>query len=448
MVRKNVNYQFIADECARKRTFKKRKVGLLKKASELQTLCGVETCAILSNSTDSHLEVWPSPHDAYQVVERFRNLAPEKQTYNMMDGENLVQKNIAIMKGKLVTEEKKNQGLRIEQLMRKLLIKESLDDVSTLVDLKDLNLLLDDSIELVEKRVEDLEHSSSSPVASGNKFVWRMILEVIAVKMDFESCFIGVQFLEVVMMVNTMVFMEDEDVCSFDLVSVVESVKEESRGWFATYLSFDGGKVLIGNDVSYKVVGISSISIRMYDGIVRTLTNVRHVPELRKTLISLGTLDSNGCSYRATGGVISIMKGALVVMKGLKPNSLYLLQGSTVTGAAAAASSSDIDSDTIKLWHMRLGHMSERGMDVLSKQSLLGSKKIGKLDFCEHCVFGKHCRIKFSRVVHTTKRDVTFDESSMLSKKELIHAGKDHGVREKVELEVRAPDSLPIIPTD
>ncbi|KAK2978840.1 hypothetical protein RJ640_030651 [Escallonia rubra] len=99
--------------------------------------------------------------------------------------------------------------------------------------------------------------------------------------------------------------------------------------------------------------------------------------------------------------------------------------GSTVTGATAATSSSDINSDTTKLWHMRLGHMSERGMDVLSKQGLLGSKKTRKLNFCEHCVFGKQCK-----------------------KKELIDAGKDHGIRKKVELEVRAPDSLPKIPTD
>ncbi|KAK2966723.1 hypothetical protein RJ640_000624 [Escallonia rubra] len=176
-----------------------------------------------------------------------------------------------------------------------------------------------------------------------------------------------------------------------------------NRDWFATYRSFDGGKVLMGNDVACKVVMIGSIQIRMHDGIMRTMTDVRHVPELRKKLISLGTLDSNGSSYRAAGGVMRIMKGALVVMKGLKQNSLYLLQGSTVAGAAVATSSSDIDSDTTKLWHMRLGHMSERGMDVLSKQGLLGSKKIRKLDFCEHCVFGKQCRVKFSRAVHTTK---------------------------------------------
>ncbi|KAK2970510.1 hypothetical protein RJ640_001715 [Escallonia rubra] len=141
-----------------------------------------------------------------------------------------------------------------------------------------------------------------------------------------------------------------------------------NRDWFATHRSFDCGKFLMGNDVACKVVEICSIQIRMHDGIVRTLTDVRHVQELRKNLIYLGTLDSNGCSYRAAGGVMRIMKGALVVMKGLKQNSLYLLQGSTVTGAAAVASSSDIDSDTTKLWHMRLRHKSERGMDVLSKQ--------------------------------------------------------------------------------
>ncbi|KAK3009127.1 hypothetical protein RJ639_013702 [Escallonia herrerae] len=162
-----------------------------------------------------------------------------------------------------------------------------------------------------------------------------------------------------------------------------------NRDWFTTYCLFDGGKVLMENDAARKVVRISSIQIRMHDGIVRTLTDVRHIPELKKNMISLGTLVSNDCSYRAAGGVMRIKKGSLVMMKGLKQNSLYLLQGSTVTGVAVTTLFSDIDSDTTKLWHMHLGHMSERGMDVLSKQSLLGSKKIEKLDFCEHCVFSK-----------------------------------------------------------
>ncbi|KAK3008976.1 hypothetical protein RJ639_015386 [Escallonia herrerae] len=36
-------------------------------------------------------------------------------------------------------------------------------------------------------------------------------------------------------------------------------------------------------------------------------------------------------------------------------------KGSTVTGVVGTALSSDVDSDTTKLWHMHVGHMSERG---------------------------------------------------------------------------------------
>ncbi|KAK2994970.1 hypothetical protein RJ640_017431 [Escallonia rubra] len=144
----------------------------------------------------------------------------------------------------------------------------------------------------------------------------------------------------------------------------------------------------------------------------------------------------NERSSQAACGVIRILQGALVLMPGLKQNSLYLLQGSTVIGAATTVSYYAIDSNTTKLWHMRLGHMSEKGMDVLSKQGFLGSKKNGWI----------FVSIVSSR---SSAGDVTFDESLMLSKKEeLIDAGKDHSVREKAELEVRAPDSLPIIPTD
>lgn len=52
-----------------------------------------------------------------------------------------------------------------------------------------------------------------------------------------------------------------------------------NRDWFSTYQSIDGGVVLMGNDVSCKVVGIGTVRIKMHDGLVRTLTDVRHVPD-------------------------------------------------------------------------------------------------------------------------------------------------------------------------
>jgi hypothetical protein len=118
----------------------------------------------------------------------------------------------------------------------------------------------------------------------------------------------------------------------------------------------------------------------MFDGVVRTLCDIRHVLEVEKNLISFGTLKSNGYSYKSEGGVMKVTKGAMIVMKGQKSSkNIYKLLGSTVVGGIASVES---DSDCTVLWHMRLGHMSERGMLELHKRNLLKGVKMCKLDFC------------------------------------------------------------------
>jgi len=180
-----------------------------------------------------------------------------------------------------------------------------------------------------------------------------------------------------------------------------------------TYQPIDGGNVLMRNNMPCKTISIGSIKIRMYDGIVRTLSNVRHVPDLKKNLISLDTLDSNGYKFSTEGRVLRVSKGSLVMMKGKKVDTLYIIQGSTVTGDATVSMSEDPDLDTTRLWYMRLGHMSERGLHVLSKQGSLCGKKIGKLDFCEHCVFGKQYRVSFGTGVHRTKDTLEYIHSDV-----------------------------------
>lgn len=48
----------------------------------------------------------------------------------------------------------------------------------------------------------------------------------------------------------------------------------------------------------------------MADGIMRTLTNVRHVPKLKKMLTSLSAFDSNGYMYKVACGVMRISQNA------------------------------------------------------------------------------------------------------------------------------------------
>lgn len=140
-----------------------------------------------------------------------------------------------------------------------------------------------------------------------------------------------------------------------------------NRSWFTTYMEVNNDTVLMGNNMVCKTVGVGIIQIRMHYGIVRTLTNVRYIPDLKKNLISLGALDSIRCKCTINDGVIIVTRGALVVMRGQKNDNLYVLQHSTVSGAAAVSSSTDTNSDTTRIWHMGLGHMGERGMTMLSK---------------------------------------------------------------------------------
>ena len=44
----------------------------------------------------------------------------------------------------------------------------------------------------------------------------------------------------------------------------------------------------MGNNAPCKVVGVGTVKIRMFDRAIRVLGNVRHVPEMRQNLISLG----------------------------------------------------------------------------------------------------------------------------------------------------------------
>jgi hypothetical protein len=101
------------------------------------------------------------------------------------------------------------------------------------------------------------------------------------------------------------------------------------RNWFISYQSIDECVVFMGNGIRCKTVGVGSIRISMFDGIVRELMDVRYVLELKSNLISLGVLDSCGYKYTGQRGALTLSKGNLVVMKETKVDNLYKMEGST-----------------------------------------------------------------------------------------------------------------------
>ncbi|KAF0916986.1 hypothetical protein E2562_015151 [Oryza meyeriana var. granulata] len=95
MARKKIILDRIANDATRRATFKKRRRGLVKKASELATLCDVEACLVVYGEGEEQPEVWPSVEGARAVLEHFKALPEMDQCKKMMNQEDFLRQRIA-----------------------------------------------------------------------------------------------------------------------------------------------------------------------------------------------------------------------------------------------------------------------------------------------------------------------------------------------------------------
>ena len=58
------------------------------------------------------------------------------------------------------------------------------------------------------------------------------------------------------------------------------------------------------------------------------------------------------------------------------------------------------------LWHKRLSHISEKGLNVLAKKKLLSNFQSAKLEKCEHCLAGKQNRVSFKSYPPSRKTEL------------------------------------------
>ena len=68
----------------------------------------------------------------------------------------------------------------------------------------------------------------------------------------------------------------------------------------------------MGDDSPCQIIGIGSVQIKMHDGIIRNLTDVRHILDMRKNLISLSTPVGKGYKYSSGDGVLKVSKTLLL----------------------------------------------------------------------------------------------------------------------------------------
>ena len=76
------------------------------------------------------------------------------------------------------------------------------------------------------------------------------------------------------------------------------------------YVAGDFGKVYLADGSALDVVGLGDVRISLPNGSVWLLEKVRHIPDLRRNLISVGQLDDEGHAILFVGGTWNVTKGA------------------------------------------------------------------------------------------------------------------------------------------
>ncbi|KAF8016412.1 hypothetical protein BT93_H1810 [Corymbia citriodora subsp. variegata] len=84
MGRRRLALELIPNEKARRSSYEKRKKGMMKKAQELTTLCGVDACTIIyspaGSATATKPEIWPvSPEKVKRIIEQYMRKGADRR---------------------------------------------------------------------------------------------------------------------------------------------------------------------------------------------------------------------------------------------------------------------------------------------------------------------------------------------------------------------------------
>ncbi|KAG8486937.1 hypothetical protein CXB51_020520 [Gossypium anomalum] len=163
MTRKKVKLAYITDDSARKATYKKRTKGLMKKLSELSTLCDINACSIMYSPYESQPEVWPSPIGVRQVLSKLETIPEMEKSKNMLNQENFLSQKTTKAAKQLKKHCNENWEKEMNQVMFNTICGKWVIHGLNFEALSEINLLLDKKISDIDKRIDALAKTPLNP---------------------------------------------------------------------------------------------------------------------------------------------------------------------------------------------------------------------------------------------------------------------------------------------
>ncbi|XP_076947959.1 agamous-like MADS-box protein AGL80 [Bidens hawaiensis] len=143
---------------------RKRKACLIKKMTELKTLCGVDACLVLYEKEDAPPTVWPSNAEAERLIQKF------DESPLTMGNANARQDHPAFMK-KSIAKVKKQMDKEKDKYLKNLMVKCLFDDnaiseINSVEELAAVRGMILSEMEVVNDLIEERKASSAGASSS------------------------------------------------------------------------------------------------------------------------------------------------------------------------------------------------------------------------------------------------------------------------------------------
>ena len=102
------------------------------------------------------------------------------------------------------------------------------------------------------------------------------------------------------------------------------------RDWFASFEKLDDGLVQMGDDSTCSMDEVGTILIKMFNELVRGLKDMIYVLRMKKNFILIEASEAQSLEFSDRDGVLKMLKGYMVVLKGIRRNNLYYSKVNTV----------------------------------------------------------------------------------------------------------------------
>ena len=183
---------------------------------------------------------------------------------------------------------------------------------------------------------------------------------------------------------------------------------------FSSIQPISGSQIRSAGGQSHNVTGVGNVDIHVPSGEIKTFSSVLYTPGITKNLLSVGSLTDlhKTLVFKATGCFVIGNTNSQVEAFAHRENGrgLYRLQGDSLK---PEVNSLHFRSQAA-LWHKRLGHFHERGLQrMISSNAVTGLPQFRTpKQICTGCQLGKHARTKLPK-------EATFRASRIL---ELVHS--------------------------